>query len=200
MKTPEEVIADLTEEAELWAAKGMVTRDRAGDIFGGLIKTSGLTTEDAIKRALDGYDPDAHALLCGRAGLLLSRGETLPSDLRAYAASVLLAQFSCSLGERGKGRPTDWPRNAFITMALDQLRQAGVTPTLSPATKDVSPELRSGCQIVAEILSAVGMARLRRGNPGSEEGVRICSSGLNRTICAVRTPPRIVLIGVLLTT
>ena len=158
MTTPEEVIAHLENEAKAWVAHGgMGTRSNVGDIAGFVLKTSRLGTEEAIKRAMANDDPDAHVLLCGRAGFLLSKGEALPPDLRAYAARTLLALFISSLGKRGRGRPTDWIRNTFIAVALGKLDEVGITPTLNPATKDANPELKSGCRIVAEILNGVGV-------------------------------------------
>ena len=158
MTKAEEVIAHLENEAKAWVAQGgMGTRNNVGDIAGFVLKTSRLGTEEAIKRSMAGDDPEAHALLCGRAGFLLSKGEALPPDLRAYAASTLLALFVSSIGKRSKGRPTDWLRNAFIAVALGKLRDVGITPTLNPATKDANPELRSGCRIVAETLNGVGV-------------------------------------------
>jgi hypothetical protein len=146
-----EILAGLT------AAAGQTEADA---LLGPMFKNLGLTTEEIVRRALDG-DLDAHLFLCREAGAALEKSQAMPRLLEAYASKVLLDEFSKA--KRGRGRRAKWMQNYAIVQALELLSIDGIPPTRNEAT---DPDLECGCRIVAEIFSEVGK---KIGEPGVEK-------------------------------
>ena len=146
---------ELTRKAiEIFAemAAALEHNDSKVDVLlGTALQNSGLTTEEIVRKALDG-DPDAHLFLCRQAGGALAQSQPMPRVLEAYAANFLLNQFY--EGKRGKGRPPEWMKNYAIVHSLELLRNNGIPPMRSLATD--TDEEPCGSLIVAEIFSNAG--------------------------------------------
>ena len=144
---------ELTKKAiEIFAGLAAAADDTSANILlGPIFQNLGLTTEEIVRKALDG-DLDAHLFLCRQAGGALAQSQPMPRVLEAYASKVLLDEFG--EGKRGKGRPAEWMRNYAIVNALELLSIEGIPPTRNEAT---DPDLECGSRIVAGMFSDAGV-------------------------------------------
>ena len=107
-----------------------------------------------IERAKNG-DADADAVLCRIGAQFVLHGEEMPHHLRVYIFTVLMKLYDAPPPRRkGGDRYAKFGRNRFIVEMVSQLQEVGYRPTRNRATC----AQRSGCSIVAEAFSRVGIA------------------------------------------
>jgi hypothetical protein len=123
---------------------------------------------EIVNKARSG-NADAQAFLCLTAGHLIREDKKVPSVLRGYIASLLMAWASAGSSKRGKGRPKDnaiISRDAFIVSAVEALL-AGYAEHGLQATRSRDPSRRSSelgnepaesaCSIVQKTLAGLGI-------------------------------------------
>ena len=107
-----------------------------------------------IKRAMAG-DADADAALCRIGAQFVLHGEEMPHHLRVYIFTLLMKRYEAPPSRRRGGDGyAKLGRNRFIVEMVSQLQEVGYRPTRNRATY----AKRSGCSIVAEAFSQVGIA------------------------------------------
>jgi hypothetical protein len=114
-----------------------------------------ITWEGLIYRATSG-DPDADAVLCGKAAALIDNGEKIPDPLAEYISAKLFDQFEVRRGRANAGR------SMFILSQVSALQKIGIRPTRNEASRGKAGSY-SGCSLVAEALEETAEALDERG-------------------------------------
>jgi hypothetical protein len=109
------------------------------------------------KRATSG-DPDADAVLCGKAALMIENGEKIQGPLAEYISSKLYDRFFVQ-----KSRRTAYAgRDMFILSFVSTLQKNDIRPTRNDASRDKAGR-DSGCSLVTEVLNKFGFDIDERG-------------------------------------
>jgi hypothetical protein len=111
---------------------------------------------ELIKKARSS-DANADAALCGKAAMLIERGEKLPEALTEYISAMLYDRFFArAAGDRNA------LRDIFILNFVSTLERNGICPTRGDDKRHDGAE-SSGCSLVCEVLAEVGYDLEERG-------------------------------------
>jgi hypothetical protein len=112
--------------------------------------------------AANAGDRDAEATLCGKAALLIDKGEKIPAPLATYISSKLFNLFLAQGARRGRSGDANVVRNIVIVNFVSILAGNEVPPTRNDASRDKGGE-HSGCSLVAEVLQQLDFDINERG-------------------------------------